>query len=82
MTRKRKFKQRAYQLLAKPVIETKIINGELVFGGTGYTSILCSDADTAIELLLAGETVMLQQWGKLVTQVQHTIEATLREATP
>jgi hypothetical protein len=60
------------------VIETKIVDGELIFGGTGFSPCPVCNAEEAIERLLSGETIMLQQWGELVTQVQRTVESILK----
>jgi hypothetical protein len=72
-----KYRSRVSGPDTKPVIETRIVNGDLVFGGTGYSRLPITSADIAIARLLEGETVMIQQLGPLVTEVQLTVAGML-----
>ncbi len=63
---------------AKPSIELQIIDGALVIGKAAMRQGAVNNVDTAVQDLLKGKVVFLQQYGSLVTQVQRTIEAVLR----
>ena len=67
---------------AKPSIEMEIKGGELVIGSAAQRVGVVSDVDTAVQRLLCGERVFVQQYGNLVTQVQKTIEMELRKRKP
>ncbi len=63
---------------AKPSIELQIIDGVLVVGKAAMRQGAVNNVDTAVQDLLKGKVVFLQQYGSLVTQVQRTIEAVLK----
>lgn len=64
----------------KPSIEMRIKNGELVMGKAERREGIVTDADIAIQRLLQGETVYVQQYAPIVRAVQRTVEMTLQKS--
>lgn len=62
---------------AKPSIEMQVKDGQLIMGKAAYRQGVVSDVDLAIQRLMQGEIVFVQQYGSTVTAVQRTIEMTL-----
>ncbi len=63
---------------AKPSIELQIIDGVLVVGSSAMRQGALNNIDIAVQELLRGRKVFLQQYGDLQAQVTRTIEATLK----
>lgn len=63
---------------AKPSIEMEIKDGELWIGKAAMRQGAINDVDMAVQELLRGHKIFLQQYGSLCTQVQRTIEAVLK----
>lgn len=63
---------------AKPSIEMQIKDGQLIMGKAALRQSVVGDVDLAVQRLLQGETVFVQQYGATVTAVQKTLEMTLR----
>jgi hypothetical protein len=57
-----------------------IKDGALVIGRATLRQGVVNNVDIAVQDLLRGKIVFVQQYGNLVTQVQRTIEVTLRGA--
>lgn len=65
---------------AKPSVEMQVIDGTLVVGTAAQRIGVVGDVDLAVQRLLQGEKVYVQQYGPTVTQVQRTVEMTLARA--
>ncbi len=63
---------------AKPSIQLEIIDGALVIGKAAMRQGAVNNVDVAVQDLLKGKVVFLQQYGDLQTQVTRTINMTLK----
>ncbi len=63
----------------RPAVVSYVKNGELKFGKVTFCKDYESSADVAIEKLLAGQRVKLQQIASLFSQVQRGVDGALRE---
>lgn len=64
----------------KPSIEMWVKDGELRVGTTAQRFGVVSEVDLAVQRLLQGERVFVQNYGATVAQVQRTVQMTLRKA--
>lgn len=76
----RKVAQMAHAGGVKPTIEMWVEDGELCLGKAGQRMNAVSDVDLAVQRLLQGEKVFVQQYGPIVTQVQRTVQMALQKA--
>lgn len=65
---------------AKPSIEMWVEDGELRLGKAAQRVGVVSDVDLAVQRILQGERVYVQQYGPVVTQVQRTVQMALHKA--
>lgn len=63
----------------RPSVEMWIEDNRLMVGTAAQRLGVVGDVDLAVQRLLQGEKVYVQQYGSLVTQVQRTVEAVLRK---
>lgn len=63
---------------ANPSVEMHITDGALIVGTAAMRQGVVNDVDLAVQRLLQGEQVFVQQYGALVEQVQRTVAMTLQ----
>ncbi len=63
---------------ARPAVLMQIIDGVLVSKSAGMTQSPIRDVDIAVQELLRGRKIFLQQYGDLQAQVTRTVEMALR----
>lgn len=63
---------------AKPSIPMEIIDGVLVVGASAMRQGALNSVDMAVQELLRGRRIFLQQYGDLQTQVERTINMALK----
>jgi len=61
----------------RPSVEMQVVDGALVIGAAAQRIGVVGDVDLAVQRLLQGEKVYVQQYGSTVTQVQRTVEMAL-----
>lgn len=62
---------------AKPSIDMVVTNGALVVGSASMRQGVVNDVDLAVQRILQGETVFVQQYGDLPERVRRSVEMAL-----
>lgn len=64
---------------AKPSVEMVISDGALVVGNAAMRQGVVNDIDLAVQRLLQGEKVFVQQYGDLTERVRKSVEMALKK---
>ncbi len=67
---------------AKPSVEMEVKDGLLVVGTSALRQGAVNNVDMAVQELLRGRKVFVQQYGDLTNQVKRTIEMALKGGQP
>lgn len=67
---------------AKPSIELQIVDGVLVVGASAMRQGALNSVDMAVQELLKGKKIYLQQYGDIQRQVTRTVAAVLKGGQP